>query len=109
MRDAAASGGAGENTAAPGWVSDTTNGADHPVRIAPGAHYTVKITGEDVGLVCGESGGLPAAFRLVRCRREGNATLWHVIPVGEPGQEAGIYPAGGGDRIFVARIEEGEA
>ena len=69
----------------------------------------VKITGEDIGLVCGESGGLPAAFRLVRCRREGDATLWHVIPVGEPGQEAGIYPKGGGDRIFVARIEEGEA
>lgn len=107
--DAAASGGAGENTAAPGWVSDTTNGTNHPVRIALDAHYTVKITGEDIGLVCGESGGLPAAFRLVRCRREGNATLWHVIPVGEPGQEAGIYPAGGGDRIFVARIEEGEA
>lgn len=106
--DAAASGGAGENTAAPGWVSDTTNGTNHPVRIALDAHYTVKITGEDIGLVCGESGGLPAAFRLVRCRREGNATLWHVIPVGEPGQEAGIYPAGGGDRIFVARIEEGE-
>lgn len=107
--DAAASGGAGENTAAPGWVSDTTNGADNPVVIAPNAHYTVKITGQGIGLVCGESGGLPAAFRLVRCRREGNATLWHVIPVGEPGQEAGIYPAGGGDRIFVARIEEGEA
>lgn len=86
------------------WTSDTTNSADNPVVIAPDAHYTVKITGQDVGLVCGESGGLPAAFRLVRCRREGESTLWHVIPVGEPGQEAGIYPAGGGDRIFVARI-----
>ena len=107
--DAAASGGAGENTAAPGWVSDTTNGTNHPVRIALDAHYTVKITGEDIGLVCGESGGLPAAFRLVRCRREGQSAFWHVVPVGEPGQEAGIYPEGGGDRIFVARIEEGEA
>lgn len=104
---AAASGGAGGNTAAPGWVSDTTNGADNPVVIAPDEHYTVKITGEDIGLVCGESGGLPAAFRLVRCRREGDSTLWHVIPVGEPGQEAGIYPAEGGERIFAARIEEG--
>lgn len=89
------------------WVSDTTNGADNPVVIAPDEHYTVKITGEDIGLVCGESGGLPAAFRLVRCRREGDSTLWHVIPVGEPGQEAGIYPAEGGERIFAARIEEG--
>lgn len=89
-----------------GWTSDTTNGTDNPVIIASDAHYTVKITGEDIGLVCGESGGTPAAFRLVRCRREGNATLWHVIPVGEPGQEAGIYPAGGGDRIFVAKIKE---
>ena len=86
------------------WMSDTTNGADNPVVIAPNAHYTVKITGEDVGLVCGESGGQPAAFRLVRCRREGDATLWHVVPVGKIGQEAGIYPKGGGDRIFVARI-----
>lgn len=89
-----------------GWTSDTTNSPDNPVIIASDAHYTVKITGEDIGLVCGESGGQPAAFRLVRCRREGNATLWHVIPVGEPGQEAGIYPAGGGDRIFVAKIKE---
>ena len=91
---------------AAGWTSDTTNGTDNPVIIASDAHYTVKITGEDIGLVCGESGGKPAAFRLVRCRREGNSTLWHVIPVGEPGQEAGIYPAGGGDRIFVAKIKE---
>ena len=89
-----------------GWTSDTTNGTDNPVIIASDAHYTVKITGEDIGLVCGESGGKPAAFRLVRCRREGNSTLWHVIPFGEPGQEAGIYPAGGGDRIFVAKIKE---
>ena len=89
-----------------GWTSDTTNGTDNPVIIASDAHYTVKITGEDIGLVCGESGGKPAAFRLVRCRREGNSTLWHVIPVGEPGQEAGIYPAKGGTRIFVARIEK---
>ena len=94
-------------TEASGWVSGTTNGPDAPVLIAPEAHYTVKITGEDIGLVCGESGGLPAAFRLVRCRREGDATLWHVVPAGEIGQEAGIYPAEGGERIFAARIEEG--
>ena len=92
--------------AAENWISDTTNGANNPVLIAPDAHYTVKITGRDIGLVCGESGGKPVAFRLVRCRREGNSTFWHVIPVGEPGQEAGIYPAGGGDRIFVAKIKE---
>lgn len=92
--------------AAENWISDTTNGPENPVVIAPDALYTVKITGQDIGLVCGESGGKPAAFKLVRCRRDGNATLWHVIPVGEPGQEAGIYPAGGGDRIFVAKIKE---
>ena len=91
-------------TIAANWLSDTTNGADNPVIISPDAHYTVKITGQDIGLVCGESGGKPAAFRLVRCRREGDSTLWHVVPVGEPGQEAGIYPKGGGDRIFVAKI-----
>lgn len=90
--------------AAENWISDTTNGVNNPVLIAPDAHYTVKITGRDIGLVCGKSGGKPAAFRLARCRREGNSTFWHVIPVGEPGQEAGIYPAEGGDRIFVARI-----
>lgn len=93
-------------TIAANWLSDTTNGADNPVIISPDAHYTVKITGQDIGLVCGESGGKPAAFRLVRCRREGDSTLWHVVPVGEPGQEAGIYPKGGGERIFVARIGE---
>lgn len=93
-------------TIAANWLSDTTNGADNPVIISPDAHYTVKITGQDIGLVCGESGGKPAAFRLVRCRREGDSTLWHVVPVGEPGQEAGIYPKGGGERIFVAKIGE---
>lgn len=92
--------------AAESWISDTTNGPDNPVVIAPDKIYTVKITGQDIGLVCGESSGKPAAFKLVRCRRDGNSTLWHVIPVGEPGQEAGIYPAGGGDRIFVAKIKE---
>ena len=86
------------------WVSDTTNDTSNPVLIKENAIYTVKITGEDIGLVCGTSGGNPAAFKLVRCRRENNYTLWHVVPVGFVGQEAGIYPAGGGDRIFVARI-----
>ena len=95
-----------KEAAGKGWTSDTTNGTDNPVLIAPDSHYTVKITGEDIGLVCGQSGGQPAAFRLVRCRRENGYTLWHVVPVGQPGQEAGIYPAGGGDRIFVARIGE---
>ena len=98
--------GFGKEAAGKGWTSDTTNGTDNPVLIAPDSHYTVKITGEDIGLVCGQSGGQPAAFRLVRCRRENGYTLWHVVPVGQPGQEAGIYPAGGGDRIFVARIGE---
>ena len=95
----------GFTAAAVNLVSDTTNGPENPVVIAPDAIYTVKITGQDIGLVCGESGGKPAAFKLTRCRREGNATLWHVIPVGVSGQEAGIYPASGGDRIFVARIK----
>lgn len=89
-----------------GWTSDTTNGTENPVLIAPDSHYTVKITGEDIGLVCGQSGGQSAAFRLVRCRRDNGYTLWHVVPVGQPGREAGIYPAGGGDRIFVAKIKE---
>ena len=76
--------------------------------IAPDSHYTVKITGEDIGLVCGRSGGQPAAFRLVRCRRENGYTLWHVAPVGRPGQKAGIYPAAGGGLVFAAEIAEKE-
>ena len=28
---------------------------------------------------------------------------------GEPGSETGLYPAGGGDRIFVARVKAGES
>ena len=89
-----------------GWTSDTTNGPENPVCIPQNKHYTVKITGEDIDLVCGKSGGEPTAFALTRCRRENNATLWHVVPVGNVGQEAGIYPAQGGDRIFAARIGE---
>lgn len=87
------------------WVSDTTNGADNPVVIDKDSVYTVKITGQDIGLVCGASEGKTPAFKLIKCRREGNYTLWHVVPLGAPGEEAGIYPANGGDRVFVARIK----
>ena len=100
--------GFGKEAAEKGWTSDTTNGTDNPVLIAPDSHYTVKITGEDIGLVCGQSGGQPAAFRLVRCRRENGYTLWHVAPVGRPGQKAGIYPAAGGGLVFAAEIAEKE-
>ena len=78
------------------WVSDTTS----TVEIAPCGVYTVKITGEDIGLVA----GTPGVVCLHRCRREGEDTFWHVIGIGEAGQETGIYPAAGGPRIFIARI-----
>ena len=89
---------AGKNGLSPAvdWVSDTTS----TVEIARYAVYTVKITGRDIAVIP----GTPGVVWPIRCRREGDATLWHVVPVGKIGQEAGIYPKGGGDRIFVARI-----
>ncbi len=87
--------------AGPGWVSDTTS----TVEIARYAVYTVKITGEDITPLP----GTPGVVWPIRCRREGNATYWHIAAVGEPGSETGLYPAGGGDRIFVARVKAGES
>ena len=78
------------------WTSDTTT----TVSLRKCGMYTAKITGRDIGLVA----GTPGVVCLERCRREGDATFWHVIGIGEPGAETGIYPSEGGDRIFVARI-----
>lgn len=84
-------------SADPGWVSDTTS----TVEIARYGVYTLKITGKDITPIP----GTPGVVWPIRCRREGNATYWHLAAVGEPGSETGIYPAGGGGRIFAARVK----
>lgn len=85
--------------AAPDFVSDTTSA----VELARYAVYTAKITGRDIALVP----GTPGVVWPIRCRREGNATYWHIAAVGEPGAETGIYPAGGGAKIFTVRVRQG--
>ena len=85
------------------FISDTTNDEKNPVKIKKGEHYTIKITGEDVSLVCGVSDPPSPQFALVRCRRENDSTFWHVVAVGEPGNQAGIY-VDGGSRVCVCEV-----
>ena len=79
------------------WVSATTS----PVEIARYAVYTVKITGRDIAVIP----GTPGVVWPIRCRREGESAFWHIAAVGEPGTETGLYPAGGGSKIFTARVK----
>lgn len=90
---------AGKNGLSPAvdWVSDTTS----TVEIARYAVYTLKITGRDITVIP----GTPGVVWPIRCRREGESTFWHIAAVGEPGTETGLYPAGGGSRICVARVK----
>lgn len=90
---------AGKNglSSAVDWVSDTTS----TVEIARYGVYTLKITGRDITVIP----GTPNVVLPIRCRREGDGTFWHLIAIGEPGAEAGLYPAGGGSRICVARVK----
>ena len=87
-----------------GYISDTTNDETNPVKIQQYKHYTLKITGDDINLVCGVSKGQKQAFVVNRCRRENNYTLWHITAIGDIGQEAGIYKEGG-ERICVCRVK----
>lgn len=90
---------AGKNglSSAVDWVSDTTS----TVEIARYAVYTMKITGRDIAVIP----GTPGVVWPIRCRREGESTFWHIAAVGEPGTETGLYPAGGGSKIFTARVK----
>lgn len=86
------------------YKSDTTNDETNPVLIERYKHYTLKITGADIDLVCGVSPGQNQAFVVNRCIKVGNARFWHITAIGEPGQEAGIYRKGH-ERICVCRVK----
>lgn len=85
------------------YISDTTNDEKNPVKIQKGKHYTVKITGEDIPLVCGVSIPDSPQFAVIKCRREGNTSYWHIVAIGEKGNSAGIY-RDDGERIFVCEV-----
>ena len=85
------------------YISDTTNNEKNPVKIQKGKHYTVKITGEDIQLVCGVSIPNSPQFAVIKCRREGKSTYWHILAIGEKGNSAGIY-RDGGERICVCEV-----
>lgn len=85
------------------YVSDTTNDEKNPVKIQKGKHYTVKITGEDIKLVCGVSIPDSPQFAVIKCRREGNTSYWHIVAIGEKGNRAGIYHEGA-ERICVCEV-----
>ena len=90
-------------TACAGESETTTdnNNTTSTVEIARYAVYTVKITGRDIAVIP----GTPGVVWPIRCRREGESTFWHIAAVGEPGTETGLYPAGGGSKIFTARVK----
>ncbi|MDF1495227.1 GH25 family lysozyme [Caproiciproducens sp. CPB-2] len=73
-----------------------TSGA---VEIAKGSCYTAKTTGE-IELVA----GTPGRVQIIRCIQQGYI-LWHIVPIGEPGQDVGIYPQGRSEKIFTAKIK----
>lgn len=77
------------------YTIDTTT----DVEIAPGDCYTAKTTG-DIQLVAGTSG----VVQIIRCIQQGY-TLWHIIPIGKPAQDVGIYPQGSKTRLFKVKIK----
>ena len=81
----------------PGYTCDTSG----TVEIEMGGCYTAKTTG-DVTLIAGQS-PTSARVRIVRCVWP-KWTLWHIVPLGNPGQDVGIY-AQGGPRLFVVKIK----
>lgn len=68
------------------------------VAIPLGGCYTAKTTGS-VELVP----GTPGRVQIVRCIWP-EFVLWHIVPIGRPGQEVGIYPRGGTNRLFTVAI-----
>lgn len=85
------------------YVSDTTNDEKNPVKIEKGKHYTIKITGDDINLICGVSVPDSPQFAVIKCRREGIYSYWHIVAIGEKGNQAGIYREGA-ERICVCEV-----
>lgn len=85
------------------YVSDTTNDEKNPVKIEKGKHYTIKITGDDINLICGVSVPDYPQFAVIKCRREGIYSYWHIVAIGEKGNQAGIYREGA-ERICVCEV-----
>lgn len=83
--------------AKPSYTCDTPG----TVEIAMGGCYTAKTTG-DVQLVAGKS-PTSARVQIIRCAWP-KFVLWHIVPLGNPGQEVGIY-AENGPRLFVVRVK----
>ncbi|WP_312693511.1 glycoside hydrolase family 25 protein [Caproiciproducens sp.] len=77
------------------YTIDTTT----DVEIALGDCYTAKTTG-DIQLVA----GTPGVAQIIRCIQQGY-TLWHIVPIGKPGQDVGIYPQGSTSRLFKVKIK----
>ena len=77
------------------YTIDTTT----DVEIAPGDCYTAKTTG-DIQLVA----GTPRVVQIIRCIQQGYI-LWHIVPIGKPGQDVGIYPQGSNTRLFKVKIK----
>ena len=87
----------GASAQPPDYTCDTSG----TVEIAMGKCYTAKTTG-NVTLIAGQS-PTSARVQIVRCVWPQWA-LWHIVPLGNPGQDVGIY-AQGGPRLFVAKIK----
>lgn len=81
-------------TVPPPYTVDTTT----DVTIEPGQSYTVKTTG-DIQLVPGTAGRV----QIVRCIQQGYI-LWHIVPIGKPGEDVGIYPQGRPKKLFTVTI-----
>lgn len=79
----------------PPYTCDTSG----TVTISMGGCYTAK-TSKNVTLQVGKS-ATSARLQLIRCIWP-NFILWHIVPLGNPGQAAGIYF--NGKRQFVVRI-----
>lgn len=77
------------------YTIDTTT----DVEIAPGDCYTAKTTG-DIQLVA----GTPRVVQIIRCIQQGYI-LWHIVPIGKPGQDVGIYPQSSNTRLFKVKIK----
>lgn len=75
---------------APASACDTSG----TVELAAEGCYTAKTTGR-VNLVA----GTPGIVQIVRCIQN-SYTLWHIVPVGRPGQDVGIYAEGAAPRLF---------
>ena len=81
--------------AVPPYTCDTTT----DVEIKLGGCYTAKTTG-DIQLVPGTAGRV----QIIYCPQK-DYTLWHIVPIGQAGQDVGIYPAGSTNKLFTVKIK----